>query len=143
MQGRLEKKIANQNPTYLENPFCPFSVEPVQYTNLDDITDILSDQTLKEKAREYFENSEKVDSILENLTVEGYYVIKDKLCVEIGSAIIDEYGSRLYLYIDVQNGEVVGEEALYVRSCMWIDRNAINRPLKSKSSLKLGNNFWD
>jgi len=30
MQERLEKKIINQNPTYLENPFCPFSVEPIQ-----------------------------------------------------------------------------------------------------------------
>ena len=83
------------------------------YTNLDDITDILSDQLLKEKAREYFENSEKVDSIPEELTVEGYHVIKDKLCRKIGSAIIDQYGSLLYLYIDVQNGEVIREEALY------------------------------
>lgn len=84
------------------------------YTNLDDITDILSEQSLKEKAREYFENSEKVDSIPEELTVEGYHVIEDKLCRKIGSAIIDKYGSRLFLYIDVQNGEVIGEEALYV-----------------------------
>jgi hypothetical protein len=84
------------------------------YTNLDDIRDILSDQALKGKAREYFENSEEVDSIPEELTVEGYYIIKDKLSRQVGSAVIDEWGSTLDLYIDVQNGELVGESALYV-----------------------------
>ncbi len=83
------------------------------YTNLDDITDTLSEQALKDKAGEYFENSGEVISISDELAIMGYKIVKDKLCRKIGSAVIDEYGSELYLYIDVQNGEVIREEALY------------------------------
>jgi len=85
------------------------------YTNLDDITDILSDQALKEKAREYFEKSEKVVSIPDELTVKGYHIVKNKICRQVGSAVIDEWGSTLDLYIDVQNGEIVEEASFIMR----------------------------
>ncbi len=86
------------------------------YTNIDDITNVLPEQLLKEEAREYFENSEKVISIPDTLTVKGYNIVKDKLCRQVGSAEIDEWGSTLDLYIDVQNGEIVEETSFILRN---------------------------
>jgi len=85
------------------------------YTNLDGITNILPDRLLKEETREYFENSEEVLSIPDELTVKGYHIVKDKLCRQVGSAIIDEWGSTLDLYIDVQNGEIIEEACALMR----------------------------
>ena len=85
------------------------------YNNLDDITNILPDQLLKEEAREYFENSEIVISIPDTLTIKGYNIVKDKLCRQVGSAVIDEWGSTLDVYIDVQNGEIVEEASFNMR----------------------------
>lgn len=83
------------------------------YSNLDDITDTLSHETLKGIAREYFENSEEVISIPDTLIVKEYSIVKDKLCRQVGSAVIDEWGSTIDLYVDIQNGETV--EKTYVR----------------------------
>lgn len=84
------------------------------YKNLDDIKNTFSNEKIIEKAKEYFETSEKVISIMDELTIDGYYIIKDKLCRKVGSAIIDEWGSSLDLYVDIQNGEVIGETEVYV-----------------------------
>jgi hypothetical protein len=84
------------------------------YTNLNDITDTLSDDELKYLASMYFKYDKGINSIPDELGVVGYYIIKDKLCRRVGSAVTDEYGSTLDLYIDVQNGEVLGEHALDV-----------------------------
>lgn len=86
------------------------------YLNLNDVTYTLSDQVLKETAREYFEASEQVVSVQEELTMKGYHIINDRLCKKVGSAIIDEYGSTLDLYIDIQNGEVAEESYLLMRN---------------------------
>lgn len=85
------------------------------YTNLDDIANVVPEQLLKEEARDYFENSEIVISIPDTLKVKGYNIVKDKLCRQVGSAVIDEWGSTLDLYIDVQNGEIVEEASLMMR----------------------------
>jgi len=37
-----------------------------------------------------------------------------RLCKRIGGAPVDEWGTTLYLYLDVQNGEVVDMERLFV-----------------------------
>lgn len=84
------------------------------YNNLNDIKNTVSDEILREKAREYFEASEKVISIRDELTINGYYIIKNKLCRKVGSALIDEWGSTLDLYVDIQNGEIVEETELHV-----------------------------
>ncbi|MEW5802804.1 MAG: dockerin type I domain-containing protein [bacterium] len=55
-------------------------------------------------------------SIPDNLAVEGLYIIKDRLCKKIGGAAIDEWGSTLHLFIDVQTGQVVDTERLLVDS---------------------------
>jgi len=85
------------------------------YPNLEDITDTLSHEILKEVAREYFGNSEKVISIPDELTVKGYNIVKDKLCRQVGSAVIDQWGSTFDLYIDVQNGGIVEEASFIMR----------------------------
>ncbi|MFH1051914.1 MAG: hypothetical protein V1779_13415 [bacterium] len=84
------------------------------YTNINEITDVLSFDKLKVKAIEYYQNKCNVISIREELKTEGYYIIEDKLCVKIGSATKDEWGSQLYLFIDIQNGEIVSQESIDV-----------------------------
>ena len=60
------------------------------YTNLDDITDTLSTHELKSLARVYFKYCKRVLSMPDDLTISGYYIIKDKLCRQVGSAVTDE-----------------------------------------------------
>ncbi len=84
------------------------------YTNLNDITETLSDYELKYMASMYFKYHKGINSIPDKLGVVGYYIIKDKLCRRVGSVVTDEWGSTLDLFIDVQNGEVIGEYAVHV-----------------------------
>jgi len=78
------------------------------YKNLADVKEILSTDSLKIIAKNYFLACDEVLSIPDNLTNYGYCIKYDRLCNTIGPAIIDEYGSELYVLIDVQNGEIIG-----------------------------------
>lgn len=86
------------------------------YTNLNEILDTLSRSELKLKAIEYYQTKENVISVpeIDNLIEEGYFIVENKLCLKIGGAIIDEWGSRLDLFIDIQNGDIIGETELSI-----------------------------
>ena len=80
------------------------------YYNLHDIKEALSTDSLEVIAKDYFLASDEVLSIPDSLINYGYNILYDKLCRKIGPAIIDEYGSELYVFIDVQDGEIVSLE---------------------------------
>lgn len=86
------------------------------YPDLNEITVILSDEQLRERAVSYYGSSQEVISVPVQaaVAVEGFYLIRDKLCKKVGGAVIDEWGSTLYLFIDVQSGEVVDAEKMLV-----------------------------
>ncbi|MBN1415261.1 MAG: hypothetical protein JW973_09190 [Bacteroidales bacterium] len=88
---------------------------PVWYKNLDAIRQKLPDVELKSRARTYFQDDNTVLSIPDVLSIEGYWIIYNKLCKKIGYAIIDEYGSSMNVFIDIQNGEVIEKECIYIR----------------------------
>ncbi|MBN2498618.1 MAG: hypothetical protein JXR96_28770 [Deltaproteobacteria bacterium] len=83
---------------------------PRWYANLDEIDRVLSDGELEQRARDYYEASDKVISIPDSLTLLEYHILGDALCRRVGSATIDQYGSTMDLLIDVQSGEIVAEE---------------------------------
>jgi len=86
------------------------------YPDLNEIKVILSDEDLKERARNYYASSQEVTSVPADLTVGGFYLVKDRLCKRVGGAIVDEWGTTQYLYLDVQNAEIVDTEQLLVDS---------------------------
>lgn len=88
---------------------------PVWYKNLDAVSQIINDNELKNKAKDYFQNNNNVVLIPEQLEIKGYWIIYNKLCKKVGSAKIDEYGSYLNVFIDIQNGEIIEDEQINVR----------------------------
>ena len=77
------------------------------YSNLNDITVLLTDAELKASAISHYESLCRDIAIPDDPTIGGLYIIDDRLCRRVGAAIIDEWGSTLDLYIDIQTGEIV------------------------------------
>lgn len=92
-----------------------FMIIPIWYDNLNDINQWISDDELKNKAKEYYQMDNEVISIPDHLEIYGYWIIHNKMGKKVGSAIIDEYGSYIYLFIDIQNGEIIEKEKHYIR----------------------------
>jgi len=83
------------------------------YPDLDHITDLLSDDELKEKVLDYYESCPEVIAFPDDLTIYDYWIIGDILCARIGSAVIDSWGSTLSLFVDMQTGEIIDKDYLY------------------------------
>ncbi|MEW6380700.1 MAG: polysaccharide deacetylase family protein [bacterium] len=100
------------------------------YPNLNDITVVLSDADLEEKAQYYYTHtaSHEVISVPADLTVGELYIIRDRLCKRVGGAVIDAWGSTLHLFIDVQTGDILDEER------MLVDNAVIDEPANTQTN---------
>lgn len=83
---------------------------PVWYKNLDAVSPVLNEEEMKNTVHEYFLNNPDVLSISDKISLEGYRVVHNRLCRRAGSAVIDEYGSLMQAFIDIQDGNITTTE---------------------------------
>ena len=87
---------------------------PRWYTNLDEICHVLPDEELQAAALEYFEASDEVYSIPEAIGVGGHTILDDLPCKIIGPAYLDEWGSMMFLHMDIQTADGVYVDRIWV-----------------------------
>ncbi len=84
------------------------------YLNLSEIENVLSYDDLNVIAIDYYRANDEVISLPDSIRILGLYIINDMLCKKVGSAIIDEWGSTLDLFIDIQTGEIVDVDRIFI-----------------------------
>ncbi len=82
------------------------------YYNLREITAFLPDDKLIEIAIDYYESRDAYRFLRENITCYGYYIVNEVLCKKVGKAKTGQWGSEVYVFIDIQNGEIVDTEII-------------------------------
>lgn len=85
------------------------------YTNLGEVKKSISDNDLINIAYNYFSSSSEVISLPDTIEVFDLNIVDDKMCKRLGKAIIDDSGSFMTLYIDIQDGCIVYVERVYLR----------------------------
>jgi len=81
---------------------------------LSEIENVLSYDDLNVIAIDYYRANDEVISLPDSIRILGLYIINDMLCKKVGSAIIDEWGSTLDLFIDIQTGEIVDVDRIFI-----------------------------